>query len=149
MQAQLEELKVRPSTQAQERNRSLTPRFETMEEKRARLEKEKDCAELQGDIAVSFRLSAPNPGYIYYTEVPEGYHYCPKPESIGTSDHTRLWDSMEQQASKHISFSNTEDRGGSSGPTTKRISDPPRVQRSQSPRSEGERFDGNIGATLP
>ena len=122
MQAQLEQLKSRTtdhSLGAQEYNKLSTPRFETMEEKKARLEREEERAELQGDIAVSFRLSTPNPKYIYYTEVPEGCNHCPRDES---PDHAvELGEDEEQQTAKHISFSRTLEvrRTNSRGPPTR------------------------------
>eukprot|EP00731_Ephydatia_muelleri_P031590 Em0023g97a len=129
MQEQLERLKPRTTDRSlgtQERNKLSTPRFETMEEKKARLEREEERAELQGDIAVSFRLSTPNPKYIYYTEVPEGCNYCPGEERLRTPDPPGgLGEDTEQQAAaKHISFSNTLKvcRSSSRGPPTREAS---------------------------
>ena len=129
---------MNPGTLAQDRSKStsLTPRFETTEERKARLEKEKEFAELQGDIAVSFRLSAPNPRYIYFTEVPEGYHYCSQRESLGTPEHAEY---TEQQPTKHISFSNTSEVLRSSS-YARRGSDT-KEQRLQSAQNGG---DGNM-----
>lgn len=109
MQAQLERLKSHTiNSEVQERNKSLEPRFETMEEKKARLEREEEYADLHGDVAVSFRLSAPNPRCIYYTEVPEGYNYCPKDCSLEIPYPTAaLQEKTEQQTTRHISFNKT------------------------------------------
>ena len=63
----------------EERNKLSLPRFETLEEKKARLQHEKELIEF-GDIAVSFRLSHMNPQYTYF--ISDGIDTCPLKENI-------------------------------------------------------------------
>ena len=56
----------------EERKKLAMPRFETLQEREDRLRREKERAEF-GDVSVAFRLSTPNPGYTYYTDLPEGF----------------------------------------------------------------------------
>ena len=51
----------------EERNKLSMPRFETMEEKQLRLQKEQELKEF-GEVAVSFRLSHLNPQFTYFLD---------------------------------------------------------------------------------
>ena len=83
----------------EERMKLATPRFETIEEKKARIVQMQELKEF-GEVAVSFRLSTPNPEYLYCGQVIDP-QYKLHPDQLHVAMTTEQRNN-DLQESKHV-----------------------------------------------